>query len=63
MKRPDQPIEGSLWEIPQSLYTPIAQQAVLLRDTAAARDFLGFVRSAEARQTMREFGYGAEDAE
>jgi len=48
---------GSLWRVPQNLYDPIEQQAVLLRDTDAARAFLAFVRSEEARSIIRDHGY------
>jgi len=48
---------GSLWRVPQDLYDPIEQQAVLLRDTDAARAFLAFVRSEEARSIIRDHGY------
>lgn len=58
VKKPGQPVEGSLWEVPQSLYTPIEQQAVLLKDKAAARDFLAFVKSDEAQEIIRAYGYG-----
>lgn len=63
VKRPGQWVEGSLWRVPQSLYSPIAQQAVLLRENQAARDFLAFVRNAESLQTIRDFGYGTPHAE
>ena len=57
LKRPNQPIEGSYWNVPQALYTPIEQQAVLLKDSETARSFLSFVRSAEAVTLIREYGY------
>ncbi len=57
VKRPNQPIEGSFWEVPQALYTPIEQQAVLLKDNEAARGFLSFVRSDEALKIIRDYGY------
>ncbi len=57
VNRPDRPVEGSLWKIPQTLYTPIEQQAVLLKNNEAARDFLSFVRSDEALKIIREYGY------
>lgn len=56
-KAPGRPLEGSLWEVPQSLYAPIEQQVLLLRETAAARDFLDFMRSDAALHIMREYGY------
>ena len=43
--------------MPPELYAPIEQQAVLLKDTAAGRDFLTFVRSPEAVAIIRQFGY------
>lgn len=58
VKRPGKSIEGSWWDVPQSLYTPIEQQAVLLKDNEVARGFLEFVRSDEALGTIREYGYG-----
>ena len=54
---------GSLWEIPESYYAPIAQQAVLLKrgeHNAAARAFLEFLRSAQARALITGYGYGVE---
>jgi len=50
-------IAGSLWEVPVSLYDPIEQQAVLLRDNTAARAFMAFVKSDEARAIIRGYGY------
>ena len=57
LKRPNLQIDGSLWEVPQALYTPIEQQAVLLKDKEAARGFLSFVRSDEALKIIRDYGY------
>jgi molybdate transport system substrate-binding protein len=57
VKHPNQPIKGSFWEVPQSLYTPIKQQAVLLKDKEAARVFLSFVRSDEALKIIHDYGY------
>ncbi|MDX2504663.1 MAG: molybdate ABC transporter substrate-binding protein, partial [Gammaproteobacteria bacterium] len=63
VKRPGQPVEGSLWAVPQALYTPIEQQAVLLKDSAAAHAFLSFVKSPESLHIIRSFGYGIPGAE
>jgi molybdate transport system substrate-binding protein len=57
LKRANQPIEGSLWNVPRALYTPIEQQAVLLKDSVAARGFLSFVRSDEALTIIGDYGY------
>jgi molybdate transport system substrate-binding protein len=56
--RSDQTIGGSFWEVPQALYAPIEQQAVLLRDSDAARALLMFVRSDEVLKIIRDHGYG-----
>jgi molybdate transport system substrate-binding protein len=55
--RPDGDPPGSHWLIPQSLYTPIEQQAVLLRDSPGARAFLAYARGEAAREIIRRFGY------
>lgn len=54
---PGHAIEGSLWKVPQSLYTPIEQQAVLLRESDAARAFLAFVKNDESLEIIHGFGY------
>ena len=51
-------VNGSWWQIPQSLYSPIEQQAVLLKQNQAARDFLSFIKSNESLEIIRSFGYG-----
>ena len=59
IQRPDAEVEGSRWLVPESEHDPIEQQAVLLVDTPAAREFLDFVCGEEARALIRSFGYGA----
>ncbi len=59
IKRPDTAIPGSFWAPAQSLYNPIEQQAVLLKDQAAARDFLDFVKSETALEIIQHYGYAA----
>jgi len=49
---------GSAWNIPGSLYAPIEQQAVLLRDRPAGHAFLAFLKSSSARAVIRANGYG-----
>ena len=54
---------GSRWEVPQDLYTPIRQQAELLRSgegNPAATAFLDYLRSKPAREIIRAAGYGVE---
>lgn len=53
----DKPIAGSWWEVPQSLYTPIEQQAVLLRDNEAGRSFMSYIKSTPAMKIIRNHGY------
>ncbi|PIV81195.1 molybdate ABC transporter substrate-binding protein [bacterium CG17_big_fil_post_rev_8_21_14_2_50_64_8] len=50
---------GSWWDPPQDSYTPIAQQAVLLREGPAARAFLDYMRSGAARKIITHYRYGA----
>lgn len=58
ISQPDLVVTGSFWLIPQDLYYPIEQQAVLLKDKDIARDFLNFVRSGEGQTIIRSYGYG-----
>jgi len=54
-------VRGSRWDVPQALYSPIRQDALLLRagaGNAAARAFLDFLKSAEARAVIKCYGYG-----
>ena len=51
---------GSHWLVPQVLYDPILQDAVLLAradGNRAARTFLDFLRGASARELIRSSGY------
>ena len=61
IRNPNQPISGSYWVVPQSLHSPIRQQAVLLKDKTAARAFLDFVTREPALAIIRDFGYGTAD--
>ncbi len=48
---------GSFWEVPQSLYSPIEQQAVLLRDSLLGRNFMEFIKTDKALKIISKFGY------
>jgi len=50
-------VTGSYWEPPQSLYTPIIQQAVIIKDTPTARSFIQFIKNEAARALIQEHGY------
>ncbi len=55
--------EGSWWEVPQDHYTPIRQDAVLLKGAAgktAAKALLAFLHSPEAKKIIGDSGYGVE---
>lgn len=52
---------GSRWEVPQALYPPIRQDAVLLlhgAENAAAKEFLAYLASPAVAQVIAGFGYG-----
>ncbi len=54
------PETGSHWLVPQELYSPIRQDAVLLKSGAsneAATGFMAFLRSPEVRAIIEKFGY------
>lgn len=51
---------GSRWLVPQTLYTPIRQDAVLLKKGAgneAATAFLSFLKGPDARAIIEKYGY------
>ena len=54
---PNFSVRGSFWEVPQSLYNPIEQQAVLLTDSSLGRDFMSFVQTDKALNIISKFGY------
>jgi len=51
-------IEGAYWIVPAALYKPIRLQALLIKDSPSARDFLEFLRSQQGRAIIEQFGYG-----
>ncbi|QWG24879.1 molybdate ABC transporter substrate-binding protein [Bradyrhizobium sediminis] len=54
------PETGSRWLVPQELYSPIRQDAVLLKSGAsneAATGFIAFLKSPEARVIIEKYGY------
>lgn len=53
--------QGSRWIVPQTVYTPIAQDAVLLKagkDNEAARAFISYLDGPEASGIISRYGYG-----
>ena len=52
---------GSAWIVPADLYRPIRQDAVLLKPGAAnpaAQALMRFLKGAQARAVIQDFGYG-----
>jgi molybdate transport system substrate-binding protein len=52
--------KGSQWLVPQSFYTPIAQQVVLLKkaaNDAEAKAFYDYLKSPKVEKIIREYGY------
>jgi len=57
---PSKKIEGSVWIIPKNYYTPIEQQAVLLKraeHNVAAQNFFNYLKSPHARNIFEKYGY------
>ena len=53
-------VEGSVWAVPATLYSPLRQDAVLLnkgQGNAAAAALLQYVKGDKARAVIRGFGY------
>lgn len=51
---------GSGWFVPRNLYSPIRQDAILIKKgegNGAATAFMDFLKSHEARAIIKEFGY------
>ena len=51
---------GSVWLVPENLYSPMDQDAVLLtkgQHNQAAKDLLIYLQSAQAKALIRSFGY------
>ena len=60
VKRESGAIEGSYWLVPKNLYAPIRQDAVLLvkgRSSAAAQQFLKYLRGGQATAIISGYGY------
>ncbi|WP_416221169.1 molybdate ABC transporter substrate-binding protein [Rhodopseudomonas palustris] len=52
--------DGSRWMVPQTLYKPITQDAVLLKKgeaNVAAKAFIDFLKGPEARAIIEKYGY------
>ncbi len=49
--------QGASWPVPAALHAPIAQDAVIVRDSAAARAWMAYLSSPEARAVIARYGY------
>jgi len=57
------PTRGARWDVPQELFTPIRQDAILLKagaDNTAAVAFMDYLASDAAKAIVQSFGYGTE---
>ncbi len=55
--------KGSRFDVPQEMFRPITQDAVLLqagKDNAAARAFIDYLKGAKAKAIAQSFGYDTE---
>lgn len=60
LKGADRALLGSWWVVPPDLYTPLVQDAVLLKQgqaNVAARALMGFLKGDKARALMRAHGH------
>jgi len=51
---------GERWEVPQDLYPPLEQAAVIVHDSknkAAVRAFLDYVKSPEGKEILAKYGF------
>ncbi len=54
-------VNGSAWQVPENLYTPIRQNAVLLKQgegNPAAPALIQFLKSPESKAIISKYGYG-----
>jgi len=58
LKQSEQVIQGSYWLVPQTLYQPIKQQAVLLKASTAAEDFMAYLKTDKVLKIILHSGYG-----
>jgi len=49
--------QSDFWLIPKAHHRPIEQQAVVLKESPAARDFVQFIQSPVAKRIIQESGY------
>jgi molybdate transport system substrate-binding protein len=52
-------LDGSYWLVPQTLHQPIEQQAIVIRQSKAADQFVAFLKSKAAKTILQDFGYAS----
>jgi len=57
VKHPQGEVTGSHWLVPQRLYTPILQQAVMLKESSIARAFMRYIKSKKVTEMLHQNGY------
>lgn len=63
IQNPGNEPKGSRYDVPQAMFTPIRQDAILLKageGNAAATAFLDYLKSDKAKAIIASFGYGTE---
>lgn len=54
---PNNNFNREYWQIPMDFYSPLEQQAILIKDTRRNRQFINFLRSNEAQKIIKASGY------
>ena len=54
---PNNKYNGGYWPVPIEYYSPLDQQAILIKDNEESRQFLNFLRSPKAQEVIKQFGY------
>lgn len=63
VQNPKKKSEGSSWVVPQDIFQPIRQDAILLNvgaQSEAAKGFLDYLKTTEAHAVIESYGYGVE---
>ncbi len=60
IKNNNHQLQGSYWIVPKTLYKPIRQQAVLLKNNPTARAFIEFFKLEKIQAMIRKHGYDTE---
>ena len=57
LRNPEANFGGSHWLVPSEMHDPIEQQAVILKDSSAAQQFVKFLTTQTARAIVENYGY------